>query len=67
MGDDYYRFQLARFDAMKRRIDAGNELAREQIARSERLRRLSLRLLGKPDTDLQDRKNSKAQLAACLI
>lgn len=33
MWDDYW-FQLARFEAMKRRIQAGNELLQKQLAGS---------------------------------
>lgn len=50
MWDDYW-FQLARFEAMKRRIQAGNNLINEQIAKSYGALRLSYRILQKPEPD----------------
>ncbi|MBP2426583.1 hypothetical protein ABIF38_006503 [Bradyrhizobium japonicum] len=51
MWDDYW-FQLARFEAMKRRIQAGNELLQKQLAGSYERIRLSCRLLRQPDPNL---------------
>ncbi|MGX1354496.1 hypothetical protein AB7M49_008121 [Bradyrhizobium elkanii] len=52
MRDGDYVDQLANYQAMKRRIDAGNERALEQFSKSYELLRLSYRLLGKSAPDL---------------
>ncbi|MCA1399405.1 hypothetical protein [Bradyrhizobium sp. BRP56] len=52
MRDDDYGDQLANYQAMKRRIDAGYERTLEQFSKSHELIRLSHRLLGKSVPDL---------------
>ncbi|SDE10685.1 hypothetical protein SAMN05216337_102012 [Bradyrhizobium brasilense] len=52
MRDGDYWYRLANYQAMKRRIDAGNERALEQFSKSHELIRLSHRLLGKAAPDL---------------
>ncbi|WFU36486.1 hypothetical protein QA635_19540 [Bradyrhizobium brasilense] len=50
MWDDYW-FRLAKFEAMKRRIEAGNNLIDQQLAKSYAAIRLSYQLLKKPEPD----------------
>ncbi|MGL3208413.1 hypothetical protein [Bradyrhizobium sp. BR 1433] len=52
MRDGDYWYQLANYQATKRRIDAGYERALEQFSKSQELICLSHRLLGKPAPDL---------------
>ncbi|MCP1969693.1 hypothetical protein [Bradyrhizobium elkanii] len=50
MLDDYW-FRLAKFEAMKRRIEAGDDLIDRQLAKSYALLRASYQLLNKPEPD----------------
>ncbi|MBP2433986.1 MULTISPECIES: hypothetical protein [Bradyrhizobium] len=50
MLDDYW-FRLAKFEAMKRRIEAGDDLIDRQLAKSYALLRASYQLLKKPEPD----------------
>ncbi|MBR1160796.1 hypothetical protein [Bradyrhizobium elkanii] len=54
MWDDYW-FRIAKFEAMKRRIEAGNDLIDRQLAKSYALLRLSYQLLEKPEPDRSQR------------
>ncbi|MGN8547694.1 hypothetical protein ACQPTN_24130 [Bradyrhizobium sp. 13971] len=50
MLDDYW-FRLAKFEAMKRRIEGGDDLIDRQLAKSYALLRVSYQLLNKPEPD----------------
>lgn len=61
---DGYWYLLARFKATERRLKASDELTVQQIARSQELIRLSLQLLGKPDSELYQDETGEYKAAS---